>query len=108
MNSIAPRIAPCTVPPELRRLRNAWAWARDHHMDLDLMAADCPALRERAPTTGEAFSLSGVTVSGGMMSVRLTRTQICINRIEARYEDSHVLDLPARLRRGAAPSGGAE
>ncbi|GGW24116.1 hypothetical protein GCM10011452_09440 [Gemmobacter lanyuensis] len=94
------RPATYAIHPALRRLRDAWAWARSIDHTADMIGAECPGLRHVAPRDG-AFVLQGQTVTGGGVGISITDTdQIVILRTEPDREPTHiVMALPARLRR---------
>lgn len=96
-----PRRAAYTVPPELRRLREAWAWARGANPTLDSWGADCPGLTHQQVGPG-LFVLSGKTVTGGGMSIAITATD-CLQALRVEANPSTItLPLPARHRRVTA------
>lgn len=95
-----------TVHPELRRLRDAWSWARGHMMTVDFMGADCPALREVEIQPG-VFIFVGHTVTGGGMAVSINAEKMQIAHSETEQQTTINLLLPARYQRSApAKSGG--
>lgn len=85
-----------TVPPPLRVLREAWAWARSQSMQADGWGMDCPRLAEIEPQPG-CWSLAGKTVTGGGLAVTITKDVLQIVRIED-APDVIRLPLPARYR----------
>lgn len=78
---------PCTVPPELRRLRDAWAWARRTSPAADRIGARCPAMIETQMAPG-IHTLTATTISGDGVSVILRENTLVI---------VHAADAPERI-----------
>ena len=85
-----------TVPPPLRVLREAWAWARSQNLQADGWGMDCPRLAEIEPQPG-CWSLAGKTVTGGGLAVTIIKDVLQIVRMED-APDVIRLPLPARYR----------
>lgn len=91
--------AACTVHPELRRLREAWAHARQHHPQVEAIASACPALRA-VPVCDGIWVLQGPTPTGGSVHACITLDQqLTVIRSEPGAEVQHLMiDLPDPLR----------
>ncbi|SEN95006.1 hypothetical protein SAMN04488103_109167 [Gemmobacter aquatilis] len=78
---------PCTVPPELRRLRDARAWARRTSPAADRIGARCPVMIERQLQPG-IHTLTATTTTGDGVAVMIRDTELVI---------LHVADAPERI-----------
>lgn len=59
-----------TVPPELRRLRAAWAWARQTNAAATQIAARCDAMTEVTPGP-RCWALTARTHTGGGLCITI-------------------------------------
>lgn len=88
--------APFTVPPELRRLRAAWAWAQTVHPFAASTAAKCGRMIEQPQPQG-CYTMAGRTETGGGVSVSIGPAALHLVRVEEDPVTIH-LPLPAALR----------
>ena len=87
-----------TVPPELRRLRAAWAWAQIVHPFAASTAAKCGHMVEEPQPQG-CYTMAGRTDTGGGVSVSIGPAVLHLVRVEEAPVTIH-LPLPADLRAG--------
>ena len=87
---------PFTVPPELRRLRAAWAWAQTVNRFAASTAAKCGRMIEQPQPQG-CYTMAGRTETGGGVSVSIGPTALHLVRVEEAPVTIR-LPLPADLQ----------
>lgn len=70
-----------TVPPELRRLRAAWAWAQSVNRFAASTAAKCGRMVEEPQPQG-CYTMAGRTETGGGVSVSIGPAVLHLVRVE--------------------------
>lgn len=97
--SLIPRRTPCTVPPELRRLRDAWAWARRTSPAADRIGARCHGLTEVMaiiPGKPTAHTLSATTDTGDGVAIQIHENTLVILHFGS-TPDQITIPLPTHL-----------